>query len=82
MMMVNILQPTVSATETSILTYIIIIIFLKKTFDDELMPQNVPAKWPPRSCHLTPLDYFHLEYAKLHAYVDKLETKNVRKMNL
>ncbi|GFW51435.1 uncharacterized protein TNCV_4211131 [Trichonephila clavipes] len=31
---------------------------LKDTFDDRLISRFVPVKWPPRSCDLTPLDYF------------------------
>ena len=29
------------------------------------------VNWPPRSCDLTPLDYFLLGYAKAHVYTDK-----------
>ncbi|GFU73750.1 DUF4817 domain-containing protein [Trichonephila clavipes] len=31
---------------------------LKDTFGDRLISRFGPVKWPPRSCDLTPLDYF------------------------
>ncbi|GFU51118.1 transposase [Trichonephila clavipes] len=31
---------------------------LKDTFGDRLILRFGPVKWPPRSCDLTPLDYF------------------------
>ncbi|GFS67778.1 hypothetical protein TNCV_4364351 [Trichonephila clavipes] len=31
---------------------------LKDTFGDRLISHFVPVNWPPRSCDLTPLDYF------------------------
>ncbi|GFT27888.1 uncharacterized protein TNCV_10941 [Trichonephila clavipes] len=31
---------------------------LKDTFDDRLISRFGPVNWPPRSCDLTPLDYF------------------------
>ncbi|GFV50825.1 DUF4817 domain-containing protein [Trichonephila clavipes] len=31
---------------------------LKDTFDDPLISRFGPVNWPPRSCDLTPLDYF------------------------
>ncbi|GFX93079.1 uncharacterized protein TNCV_140231 [Trichonephila clavipes] len=31
---------------------------LKDTFDDHLISRFGPVNWPPRSCDLTPLDYF------------------------
>ncbi|GFU82101.1 reverse transcriptase [Trichonephila clavipes] len=35
---------------------------LKDTFGDRLISRFGPVNWPPRSCDLTPLDYFlHLE---------------------
>ena len=30
-----------------------------------------PVNWPPRSCDLTPLDYFLWGYVKAHVYTDK-----------
>ena len=31
---------------------------LKETFDERIISRNGPVNWPPRSCDLTPLDYF------------------------
>ncbi|GFV67387.1 DUF4817 domain-containing protein [Trichonephila clavipes] len=33
-----------------------------------------PVKWPPRSCDLTPLDYFLWSYVKSLYYADKPQT--------
>ncbi|GFV25129.1 uncharacterized protein TNCV_591951 [Trichonephila clavipes] len=41
---------------------------LKDTFDDPLIS---PVNWPPRSCDLTPLDYFLWGYVKSLVYADK-----------
>ncbi|GFU56071.1 uncharacterized protein TNCV_3405341 [Trichonephila clavipes] len=37
---------------------------LKDTFDDRLISRFGPVNWPPRSCDLTPLDYFLWGYVK------------------
>lgn len=47
---------------------------LKETFDERLISRNGPVNWPPRSCDLTPLDYFLWGYVKSHVYADKPET--------
>ncbi|GFX46908.1 uncharacterized protein TNCV_4040521 [Trichonephila clavipes] len=39
----------------------------------EANPQ-VPVNWPPRSCDLTPLDYFLWGYVKSLVYADKAQT--------
>ncbi|GFU03585.1 putative LOC100569746 [Trichonephila clavipes] len=39
----------------------------------EANPQ-VPVNWPPRSCDLTPLDYFLWGYVKSLVYADKPQT--------
>ncbi|GFX73771.1 putative transposable element [Trichonephila clavipes] len=39
----------------------------------EANPQ-VPVNWPPRSCDLTPLDYFLWSYVKSLVYADKPQT--------
>ncbi|GFV37825.1 DDE_3 domain-containing protein [Trichonephila clavipes] len=49
---------------------------LKDTFDDRLISRFGPVNWPPRSCDLTPLDYFlrgcvkSLVYAETHCKTD------------
>ncbi|GFY22000.1 uncharacterized protein TNCV_3296441 [Trichonephila clavipes] len=39
---------------------------LKDTFGDRLISRFGPVNWPPRSCNLTPLDYFMWGYVKSH----------------
>ncbi|GFX27114.1 uncharacterized protein TNCV_440201 [Trichonephila clavipes] len=38
---------------------------LKDTFGDRLISLFGPVNWPPRSCDLTPLDYFLWSYVKV-----------------
>ncbi|GFT66416.1 putative transposable element [Trichonephila clavipes] len=47
---------------------------LKDTFGDRLISRFGPVKWPPRSCDLTPLDYFLWDYVKSLVYADKPQT--------
>ncbi|GFW63673.1 transposable element Tcb2 transposase [Trichonephila clavipes] len=47
---------------------------LKDTFGDRLISRFGPVKWPPRSCDLTPLDYFLWGYVKSLVYADKPQT--------
>ncbi|GFV61741.1 transposable element Tc3 transposase [Trichonephila clavipes] len=47
---------------------------LKDTFGDRLISRFGPVNWPPRSCDLTPLDYFLWGYVKPLVYADKLQT--------
>ncbi|GFU89116.1 uncharacterized protein TNCV_2895641 [Trichonephila clavipes] len=44
---------------------------LKDTLGDRLISRFGPVNWPPRSCDLTPLDYFLWGYVKLLVYADK-----------
>ncbi|GFT40611.1 DUF4817 domain-containing protein [Trichonephila clavipes] len=44
---------------------------LKDTFGDRLISRFGPVNWPPRSCDLTPLDYFLWGYVKPLVYADK-----------
>ncbi|GFT80474.1 uncharacterized protein TNCV_5122121 [Trichonephila clavipes] len=44
---------------------------LKDTFGDRQISRFGPVNWPPRSCDLTPLDYFLWGYVKSLAYADK-----------
>ena len=32
--------------------------FLRTVFENRIMSRNFDVSWPPRSCDLTPLDYF------------------------
>ncbi|GFU14567.1 putative DD41D transposase [Trichonephila clavipes] len=47
---------------------------LKDTFGDRLISRFGPVNWPPRSCDLTPLDYFLWGYVKSLLYSDKPQT--------
>ncbi|GFU86379.1 putative LOC100569746 [Trichonephila clavipes] len=47
---------------------------LKDTFGDRLISHFGPVNWPPRSCDLTPLDYFLRGYVKSLVYADKPQT--------
>ncbi|GFV11623.1 putative LOC100569746 [Trichonephila clavipes] len=48
--------------------------FMKDTFGDRLISRFGPVNWPPRSCDLTPLDYFLWDYVKSLVYADKPQT--------
>ncbi|GFT91384.1 transposable element Tc3 transposase [Trichonephila clavipes] len=50
------------------------IYLLKDTFGDRLISRFGPVSWPPRSCDLTPLDYFVWGYVKSLVYADKPQT--------
>ncbi|GFS94708.1 uncharacterized protein TNCV_4456221 [Trichonephila clavipes] len=47
---------------------------LKDTFGDRPISRFGPVNWPPRSCDLTPLDYFLWGYVKSLVYADKPQT--------
>ncbi|GFV84353.1 transposable element Tcb2 transposase [Trichonephila clavipes] len=47
---------------------------LEDTFGDRLISRLGPVNWPPRSCDLTPLDYFLWGYVKSLVYADKPQT--------
>ncbi|GFU29093.1 uncharacterized protein TNCV_4836971 [Trichonephila clavipes] len=47
---------------------------LKDTYGDRLISRFGPVNWPPRSCDLTPLDYFLWGYVKSLVYADKPQT--------
>ncbi|GFV95544.1 DUF4817 domain-containing protein [Trichonephila clavipes] len=47
---------------------------LKDTFGDRLISHFGPVNWPPRSCDLTPLNYFLWGYVKSLVYADKSQT--------
>ncbi|GFX40741.1 uncharacterized protein TNCV_1218641 [Trichonephila clavipes] len=47
---------------------------LKDTLGDRPISRFGPVNWPPRSCDLTPLDYFLWIYVKSLVYADKPQT--------
>ncbi|GFW22374.1 DUF4817 domain-containing protein [Trichonephila clavipes] len=52
---------------------------LKDTFGDRLISRFGTVNWPPRSCDLTPLDYFLWGYVKSLVYADKPQTLTIWK---
>ncbi|XP_073831484.1 uncharacterized protein [Musca autumnalis] len=55
---------------------------LKETFDERIISRNGPVNWPPRSCDLTPLDYFLWGYVKSLIYANKPETLGELEANI
>ncbi|GFW87702.1 hypothetical protein TNCV_4486671 [Trichonephila clavipes] len=55
---------------------------LKDTFGDRLISRFGPVNWPPRSCDLTPLDYFLWGYLKSLVYADKPQTLDYLEDNI
>ncbi|GFW99715.1 putative DD41D transposase [Trichonephila clavipes] len=55
---------------------------LKGTFGDRRISRFGPVNWPPRSCDLTPLDYFLWGYVKSLVYADKPQTLDHLKDNI
>lgn len=55
---------------------------LKETFGERIISRRGPVAWPPRSCDLTPLDYFLWGYVKSLVYADKPETIDALEENI
>ncbi|GFV55118.1 uncharacterized protein TNCV_2623391 [Trichonephila clavipes] len=55
---------------------------LKDTFGDRLISSFGPVNWPPRSCDLTPLDYFLWGYVKSLVYADTPQTLDYLEDNI
>ena len=47
---------------------------LCSVFEDRIISRRADAVWPPRSCDLTPLDYYLWGAVKGKCYADKPET--------
>ncbi|XP_074036992.1 uncharacterized protein isoform X2 [Leptinotarsa decemlineata] len=47
---------------------------LRENFGEQFISRNGPVSWPPRSCDLTPLDYFLWGYVKSKVYSNKPAT--------
>ena len=60
---------------------------LKESFGERVISRNGPVDWPPRSCDITPLDYFlwgrvkALVYANKPATIEQLEAKITREIH-
>ncbi|GFY32222.1 DUF4817 domain-containing protein [Trichonephila clavipes] len=55
---------------------------LKDTFGDRLISRFGPVNWPPRSCDLTPLEYFLWSYVKSLVYAGKPQTLDHLEVNI
>ena len=55
---------------------------LKGKFGERVISRNGPVEWPPRSCDLTPLDFFLRGHIKSLVYSNKLATLHDLKDNI
>lgn len=55
---------------------------LKQKFGDSVISQRANINWPPRSCDLTPIDYFLWAYVKSLAYSNKPTTLEELEANI
>ena len=55
---------------------------LRSVFEDHIISCRADVVWPPRSCDLTPLDYYLLGAVKDKCYADKPDTINALKDNI
>ncbi|CAH0550852.1 unnamed protein product [Brassicogethes aeneus] len=55
---------------------------LQTKFPDRVISRNSAVNWPPRSCDLTPLDYFLWGYVKDKVYADNPLTIEALKANI
>ena len=51
-------------------------------FEDRIISRRSDIVWPPRSCDLTPLDYYLWDAVKDKCYADKPETIDALKHNI
>ena len=54
---------------------------LRADFGEQFISRSGPVNWPPRSCDLTPLDFFLWGYVKAHVYMDKPATTDTLNTN-
>ena len=55
-------------------TALVTIDLLKGKFGERVISRNGPVEWPPRSCDLTPLDFFLWAHIKSLVYANKPAT--------
>ena len=55
---------------------------LRPVFEDRIISPKAVVVWPPRSCDLTPLDYYLWGAVKDKCYADKPETIDALKDNI
>ena len=54
---------------------------LRLVFEDRIISRRADVVWPPRSCDLTPLDYYLWGAVKDKCYADKPEAIHALKEN-
>ena len=55
---------------------------LRPVFEDRIISRRANVVWPPRSCNLTPLDYYLWVAVKDKCYADKSEANEALKDNI
>ena len=55
---------------------------LRHVFEDRIISRRSDDVWPPRSCDLTPLDYYLWDSVKDKCYADKSQTIDALKNNI
>ena len=55
---------------------------LRPVFEDRIISRTADVVWPPRSCDLTPLDYYLWGNVKDKCYADKPEIIDALKDNI
>ena len=55
---------------------------LRRQFGEQLISRFGPVSWPPRSCDITPLDFFLWGYVKSKVYADKPATIQALEANI
>ena len=55
---------------------------LRPVFEDRIINRRVDVIWPPRSCDLTPLDYYLWDAVKDNYYSDKSKKIDALKDNI
>jgi len=55
---------------------------LRERFGEQFISRLGPVNWPPRSCDITPLDFFLWGYVKSKVYMDKPATIEALEANI
>jgi len=55
---------------------------LRERFDGMMISRSGDVNWPPRSCDLTPLDFFLWGYLKSQVCANKPQTIDALKVNI
>lgn len=58
------------------------IAILQEKFGERIISRNSTVPWPPRSCDLTPLDYFLWGYLKSKVYANRPQTLDALRLNI